>query len=440
MARNCHLKRIYGKNHEDDSTNTDIWIEVLRSDRFEDMQNAGGQRQFVRLKWKDGDGEADSQRTTERVRFDNPEDPTTYFEVDVIKKVIAMNSDQRIIYTFKNSLDGNTARRADVVRVYSMEQAVLPARGTLAEYIAALETAREDEDTSQYLTVEVARQYRTKQQRGFDYKASTDTLKNAGLSAVFDASTDAALVRLDPFQVIVNCQLNPVTAILVTVSWVVTPHHATAAAGTESTHIDHYPGEADAPWPYWSVVNPGLSPNELKDEYATSITFSNGGVVVIEDSGSAYKGPLGGFIELDDIVPVSVAGTRPSFSTETFGAWDFGRAPGDTVGFTASTAGAAVTYTFKLPGLVGGPDTYLDNRITGGLNIISATPDGVGGYDVVWGPTTLAGIYPPTSNATASTQTLDFSGVSTLIYHGKTFLAYEYNARSILYVREDLLP
>ena len=69
----AHVVRIYQTN-DDGSTNTSVWVDVLRKDYMPSIKNASGQGEGRILKWKDTDNPegANALRIVDKVKVYNP--------------------------------------------------------------------------------------------------------------------------------------------------------------------------------------------------------------------------------------------------------------------------------------------------------------------------------------------------------------------------------
>lgn len=209
IPRRAHLKKIYGRRTSDDSLDQSTWIEVLRIDEFESLENHGGQVKIFRLRWNDDEGDegvdtaGNGLRDMRTVRINKGGDSGVYFEVKAIDRMVTYEGDQRSVRVFKNGAS-NSARVVQGKRVYHTN-ATLPNNGTWQEYIDALNAVDAPAENGAYVDVELVGRYFTKEMQGPDYQASAFVLRPNDQIDALQIDTDGeGIARLDPFQMVVN--------------------------------------------------------------------------------------------------------------------------------------------------------------------------------------------------------------------------------------------
>lgn len=243
------MKRIYAKDANDDDI-LDISVDVARID--EALVNNGPETkassEYAALSWPFGDADKQGSklhvqwedthkennnptRKTEKRIIRNPQDPSSgetdgspAVKLDIIvkthfqTKVRQQNETLGHIWNFNNNPkdpnspdnDGgapNTARKVKAIRVVNNDLDGLDMTNPVKwdDYLTALKKGKQD--TSQYVDAEVMQKFTVAQRNGSQTQNAAVTLNNDDVIKQFDASpSDAYLVRLDPFQIIVNVQ------------------------------------------------------------------------------------------------------------------------------------------------------------------------------------------------------------------------------------------
>ena len=220
-----HVKRFFGKDRADGdgepTENRDVWIDVLRVDKWTEFIRADAgymQKIEVNLEWMDGPDdppEGNPSRAMRTLRVvgpdENRDDPDTWIEIPVIKKLGLYDVDQFFVYEFYNARSNNTARIADIRRVMHRDTTIDPSDNPDGEPYAF---EPDTKDSDQYIDIDITRMFAVEDvgdlQRSLVWKDTRWlTLGLDKRPDDFDSDEGHPPSRLDPFQVIINCQFAP---------------------------------------------------------------------------------------------------------------------------------------------------------------------------------------------------------------------------------------
>lgn len=207
-TRKAHVKRVKLQN-DGGSYSDSVWIDSLRFDSIEAVRNSGGQAEVYNFKWKD-DGEDPAGGNPGRVidKVDVDMGGST-LKFPVVRKLTTVQSGQSAVHTVKNK-QGEGKRKTVTKRVYHTPDLNDTDPIDWATYPSTWLAAQDNKDTGQYIDVEMVRTYERKQQQGPTYQGTVVGWKNdALLDLMEDSPADVdpdKVLRLDPFQLVVNVQ------------------------------------------------------------------------------------------------------------------------------------------------------------------------------------------------------------------------------------------